>query len=272
MIFAFCNKPDMNIKSKNKYVFSACPLSGISRLIRTAHTRTTVIKLYRQVVWLWQHSLEEQYIHSLCWQHFSQDSFCESLLDSECHWFLKAQCLAFGLHCQFPTCCTGFPLSAHPAQPSEAAAPADGCSRSPPRVADTQAPDQDTAAITTAHTARGDPSHGTKQGGAAAGCCGWPELKSPALRGCSSQRDLSAHLDFTAALIIKHIPNLILREIWLESMSSVKRLTAVIPRWYYFPWVSTEEEELLGLGSSLLPLRLCSLKWPQTVMWDTDVC
>ena len=78
MIFTFCNKPDVNIKSKNKYVLSACPLPGISRLIRTAHTRTAVIKLDRQVVWLQRYSLEPQYIHSLCWQHL--DSSCESLL------------------------------------------------------------------------------------------------------------------------------------------------------------------------------------------------
>lgn len=35
---------------------------------------------------------------------------------------------------------------------------------------------------------------------------------------------------------------------------------------------STEGEELLCLGVLFLPIRLFSLRWPQPVMLDTDVC
>lgn len=77
--------------------------------------------------------------------------------------------LSFWLALSIPhTYCTGFPQSAHPAQPSEAAPsniPGALLSLHIPRHLST-AP-----AITTAHTARGDRSHRMERGKAAAGCC-----------------------------------------------------------------------------------------------------
>lgn len=53
----------------------------------------------------------------------------------------------------------------------------------------------------------------------------------------------------------------------------MKRLCVVIPSDTTFHDSNgIEEEELLVWGASLLSLRLFSLRWAQTVMWDTDIC
>lgn len=182
-----------------------------------------------------------------------------------------AQCSAFGLHYQFPTPTAQDSLRAHtqpslPKQPLPTSQePSSPCTfpGTWARLLHTQ---QHTRHVGTAAIGWS----GVRQQQAAASC---PELKSLALHVCWPHQDLCAYLDFATALIIKHIPNLIVKKSERRALNQWKDCVLSYPGDTTFHDSNgTEEEELLVWGALLLSLRLFSLRWPQTVMWDTDIC
>ena len=163
--------------------------------------------------------------------------------------------LSFWLALWSPHLLHRIPLSAHPAQPPEAApsdAPGAPLTLHTPRHLST------TAAITTAHTARGDCSERINQGKAAAGCC----LQS------------RAEVTGVACVLIPPGPQCVpwshhssdhkahtqqnCREIWRESISSVKWLSVVIPMWCCF---SRVKQYRRGYGHLLKHKQIYLLKF-----------